>query len=101
VPLFVAFQPIPALDRDKRRLRDVGALADSGGDQDHLAVPNRARLPEWLQIADQDRGVHQRDEMRARATRVRAIGSASGRLRSGPIRFCTGKTAIVWKPRKA
>src|SRR5438105_1058780 len=28
--------------------------------------PNRASLPERLQVADQDRSVHQRDEMRTR-----------------------------------
>src|SRR6266536_1209270 len=40
-----------------------------GRDQDHFggAIPYWACLPERLQVADQDRRVHQRHEMRARA----------------------------------
>ena len=33
------------------------------------SIPNRARLPERLHVANQDRGVHERHEMRAPAAR--------------------------------
>src|SRR6266700_7261489 len=41
-----------------------------GRDQDHFggAIPYWACLPERLKVADQDRGVHKSDEMRARAS---------------------------------
>ncbi len=53
--------PILALDRNEQLPRRFGdTIGDAGRarDQDHLgrAIPNRPRLPEGLQVADQDRG---------------------------------------------
>ncbi len=47
----------------------VSRLFGRAREHDHFgrAVPNRPRLPEGFEFADQDCGVHQRHEMRARA----------------------------------
>src|SRR5262249_6085078 len=85
--------PVLTLDGDEqlaRRLRDVGARAGGRGDEDDLgrAVPLRARLAKLIEVADQDRGVHQGDRMRARAASQGGLlggreGQVWGRRASG------------------
>jgi len=49
------------------------------GQKYHLgrAIPDRPGLPEGLKVADQDRGMHERHEMRAPGPRVRVIDCAA------------------------
>src|SRR5712692_5861191 len=81
------------------RVRDVGALAGLGGNEDHLGgtVPDRPRLPERLQVPDQDRRVRQRHEMRTRAAREPdRLGKRKGQV--GVVRVGMGWIASRWGP---
>ena len=52
-----------------RSFRNVRRIAAAGRQQNHFGgpIPDRTRLPERLQVSNQDRRVHQRHEMRTRA----------------------------------
>jgi hypothetical protein len=76
-----------------RRFGDV--LLGRRRDQDHLGRAGRHRpgLARLIEIADQDRGVHQGHEVRARAAREGdRLGERKGKVRAGskpPGRCCS------------
>ena len=72
-------------------------------EHDHLggAVPHRPRPVERLQVADQDCGVHQRHEMRARTAGQRdGLGERQGQVRGRLSRRHDrgwGRQCAVWR----